>query len=391
MFYEKELNLLKKSFEKCHIAVTVKDADELSEKNFGIEKDDIREKTLYREDNIFYQFVFLKLPDMQNEQYLLIGPYAAEEVSHEKILEAAEKLELSVQQAAELEKIAENIAILPEESQIFSILDVFCEVIWGGSNYSYVNIEKNNEYAFSSLALKQNLEETDPVMEMEIMEKRYAFENQFMEAVARGQTHKVDLFLKGFSSKGMEQRISDTLRNTKNYLIIMNTLLRKAAEKGGVHPVYLNKISSGYAREIENGNNVTELQNLMKTMFKGYCKLVNKHSTAKYSKLIRNVIIYIDYDLTADLSLAAVAELNGVSASYLSTCFKQETGSSYTDYVNRQRMDMAKHLLKTTRLQIQTIAQHCGFVDTQYFSKVFKKYTEKTPRQYRELVISDTI
>jgi len=391
MFYEKELNLLKRSFEKCHIPVTVSENKMLSEEKLGIEKACIREKTLYKADNIFYQFIFLKLPDIQKEQYLIIGPYTIEEIPHEKILEAAEKLELTVQQAAELERIVDSTAILPEESQLFSILDVFCEVIWDGNNYSYVNIEKNNESVFSSLSLKKNPEESDPVMEMEVMEKRYAFENQLMDAVTRGQSHKVDIFMKSFSSKNMEQRISDTLRNTKNYLIIMNTLLRKAAEKGGVHPVYLNKISSGYAREIESSNNVTELQNLMKIMFKGYCKLVNKHSTSKYSKLIRDVIIYIDYDLTADLSLAAVAEINGVSASYLSMLFKQETGISYTDYVNRQRMDMAKHLLKTTGLQIQTIAQHCGFVDTQYFSKVFKKYTQKTPRQYRELVKSDSI
>jgi len=382
MFYEKELKLLKKSFEKCHIPVSVTDAETLAEEKFGIDKSDIREKTLYRIENIFYQFTFLKLPKVQKEQYLLIGPYGTEEISYEKVLETAEKLELTVHQTAELERLTANIMILPEESQLFSILDAFCEVIWDGSNYSYINIEKNNKYVFSSLSLKKNLEETDPVMEMEMMEKRYSFENQLMDAVARGQSHKIDIFMKSFSSKNMEQRISDTLRNTKNYLIIMNTLLRKAAENGGVHPIYLNKISSGYAKEIENGSNVSELQNLMKDMFKGYCKLVNKHSTSKYSKLIRDVIIYIDYDLTADLSLGAVAELNEVSASYLSTVFKRETGISYIDYVNRQRMEMAKHLLKTTRLQIQTIAQHCGFVDTQYFSKVFKEKMGISPTHY---------
>ena len=41
------------------------------------------------------------------------------------------------------------------------------------------------------------------------------------------------------------------------------------------------------------------------------------------------------------------------------------------------------HLLKTTRLQVQTVAQHCGMMDVQYFSKTFKKIAGVTPREYR--------
>ena len=41
-------------------------------------------------------------------------------------------------------------------------------------------------------------------------------------------------------------------------------------------------------------------------------------------------------------------------------------------------------LLATTKLQIQTIAQHCGILDVHYFSKVFKKSVGVTPKQYRE-------
>ena len=164
----------------------------------------------------------------------------------------------------------------------------------------------------------------------------------------------------------------------------MNTLLRKSAEQGGVHPIYLDKISSHYAKEIEDMKTVKTVPYFMKQMFEDYCKLVNKHNTKNYSPLIKNVIIYIDSDLAEDFSLKSVAELNGVSPSYLSSCFKQETGKTFVDYVNGKRIDMAKHLLKTTKLQVQTVAQHCGFLDMQYFSKVFKKYTGKTPRAYRE-------
>ena len=55
-------------------------------------------------------------------------------------------------------------------------------------------------------------------------------------------------------------------------------------------------------------------------------------------------------------------------------------------------LDKLKHTLeianilgaKNTRLQVQTIALHCGIMDVQYFPKLFKKQTGKTPREYRE-------
>lgn len=121
----------------------------------------------------------------------------------------------------------------------------------------------------------------------------------------------------------------------------------------------------------------------MKKMFEDYCRLVNKHATRNYSTLVKNVIIYVERDLSADISLKTVAELNGVSSTYLSTVFKKETGKSFVEFISTRRVENAKHLLKTTRLQIQTIAQHCGFPDVQYFGKVFKKYTGVTPREYR--------
>ena len=92
----------------------------------------------------------------------------------------------------------------------------------------------------------------------------------------------------------------------------------------------------------------------------------------------------IESDLTADLSLKKQAELLNVNASYLSTLFKKETGMTLTDYVNKKRVDHAIFLLNSSNMQIQTIAQYCGIPDVNYFTKIFKKYVGKTPKEYRD-------
>ena len=164
----------------------------------------------------------------------------------------------------------------------------------------------------------------------------------------------------------------------------MNTLLRKAAEAGGVHPVYIDNVSSAFAQKIEQTTSTTDGGALMHEIFKGYCRLVRKHSMKDYSPIVQKSIIFIDSNLSASLSLSSISAAQNVSAGYLSTIFKKETEKTITEYIAERRVKHASHLLTTTHLQIQTIALHCGIMDVQYFSKVFKKYTGKTPKEYRD-------
>ena len=129
---------------------------------------------------------------------------------------------------------------------------------------------------------------------------------------------------------------------------------------------------------------LSENADLMRDMFRGYCRLVRKHATGKLSPVVGKTVVLVDADLSSNLTLDALAKAVGVSASYLSTAFKRETGTTLTEYVRKKRVKYAQKLLETTHLQIQTVAGHCGMVDVQYFSKVFKAETGQTPLEYRK-------
>lgn len=405
MFYDAELRFLRSVFTKCQIKNSVFHPDNIPYDEIDIGfldflsidanlENAVNTVLNIVEDNVIFEykdifdtnFLFMVLPD-SGGMVLVLGPFNNKAPSSKEILEKAESLGIPPSLFHNLEEYYRNIPSIPESSHIFSLLDAFGELIWGGTeNFIFKEIsDKNIEQAhFVPSIKKDSVVPEKNSWNIEMMKKRYDFEDEMLRAVSQGQYQKAILFLSSFSAISFEKRLADPVRNLKNYCIITNTLLRKAAQEGGVHPYYLDRISSEYALKIEQITSAEYVQDFMSDMFRSYCRLVRKHTMKNYSPPVQKAIITIDSDLTANLSLNALAAAQNLSPSYLSALFSQETGQTLTEYVNRKRIKLAMRLLATIKLQIQTIAQHCGILDVHYFSKVFKKAVGMTPKQYRE-------
>ena len=68
---------------------------------------------------------------------------------------------------------------------------------------------------------------------------------------------------------------------------------------------------------------------------------------------------------------------------YLGRLFKTKTGQTVDEYRNRKKVDIAKGLLKKSRLSITDIAGQSGFNNVTYFNRIFKRITGRTPQEYR--------
>lgn len=403
MEYSAELNFLRKSLSACRIQNLILHPDEdishqldLGLRSLiGWEQDPIiplprafrviADHTLFRlTDGFGCQYLFFRLPD--REEVLWIGPYFTAEMTQTRLMEIGEQYHVPPHRFQQLTRLCSEFPLVPEDSPVFTFIHTFCSLVFGGvQGYALEDVSQEFSKHFSPLPPKTaEPAGEDILLTMKVMENRYRFENQLMDAVTQGLSHKGEVMLSHLTSLSLEQRGPDSGRSMKNYCIIMNTLLRKAAERGGVHPLYLDRTSTQYALRIEQVTANEEVTELMHDMFHSYCRLVKRHSTRQYSLPVRRAVTYIDSDLTADLSLRALAAAQDLSPGYLSTVFKRETGQTVTEYVNRQRMLHAIRLLSTTRLQIQTIARHCGIPDVNYFSKLFKKHTGKTPKEFRK-------
>lgn len=120
------------------------------------------------------------------------------------------------------------------------------------------------------------------------------------------------------------------------------------------------------------GNYMVESEN--KLLFLEAFKEKNKISAARQ---------FVGDNYQRKLSVSEVARLVGLSASRFSHLFKEETGTSFVNYVNRYRIERAKELLVNSKLTVTEIADAVGFQSLPHFNRIFRKLESRSPSAHR--------
>lgn len=100
-------------------------------------------------------------------------------------------------------------------------------------------------------------------------------------------------------------------------------------------------------------------------------------------QVLKPVLEYIDQSYMKPVTLDALAKLAGMTPRYFCRFFHAFFHRTPMDYLNYYRIERACDFLSSSSLTVTEAAYRCGFNDSSYFVKVFKKYKGMTPRQYR--------
>lgn len=105
----------------------------------------------------------------------------------------------------------------------------------------------------------------------------------------------------------------------------------------------------------------------------------------RYRLEVRVAMAYIQQNLHRKISIKELATQCNVTETYMSKLFKAETGSTIIQYINHQKLDKAKELLRRYRSKtVHEISSEVGIEDPFYFNRIFKKFMGMTPTQYRK-------
>lgn len=177
----------------------------------------------------------------------------------------------------------------------------------------------------------------------------------------------------------------DPLRNLK-YLMVTNIASScRAAIEGGVDEKRAYDISDLYIQKMDLMDDPEEIECLGDDMFAFYLREVQ--AAAKKRVVSRHVSLCLDYiynHLHEPIQVQTLAELTGLSPSYLSSLFKSEMGQSISEYIMSKKMEAARNMLRYTDYSSAEISSVLNFSSQSHFIRAFKRYVGKTPKRYRE-------
>lgn len=175
----------------------------------------------------------------------------------------------------------------------------------------------------------------------------------------------------------------NSLDGVKSRAIELSSLLSRAAIEGGAATDSILKINNQFLRSLQHVTSLDLLCYRLQETVEVFMDSMFNSIPNKNNELIRRAITFISKNYASKITLNDVASYVHLNPSYFSTIFKHSCGSSFKEYLNMVRVEESKRLLANTDYSVIDIAIATGFEDQSYFSKVFKKYTGLTPKQFR--------
>lgn len=189
----------------------------------------------------------------------------------------------------------------------------------------------------------------------------------------------VDSYFDGFGSNAMRSTIFRHYIIMDGYSAIIKFLKTMKYSKEKIDNC-LKRMNS----VIEHLAGFEDCCKFYKSILKEAIDLRNKNSQKRYAGLIEQAKEYINLNFAmSDLTLDQVASTVNLSPNYFSSLFNQETGMTFIEYLTDIRMEKAKDFLRCSGKKITEIGYLVGYLDSHYFSYIFKKTQNCTPSEYR--------
>jgi AraC family transcriptional regulator len=202
---------------------------------------------------------------------------------------------------------------------------------------------------------------------------------------------------KGLSDEPMQtlhvQLDKDLVLRTAHELAGCDPTRLAVAGRAGFQDPLLTQVGFALWRELEQGAPAGKLyaqttaQMLAVHLLRHYTQPVidiKEYAQRLTHQQIKRVTDFVLAHLSQELSLETLAQQIGFSAYYFARLFRETTGETPHQFVLRQRIKRAQHLLKETHESLAQVALESGFANQSHLTQVFRRHLGLTPRAYRQ-------
>lgn len=312
---------------------------------------------------------------------ILAGPFLMDEPDSLLLSDIGEKYSIPTAPLLEMYEEAGSLPVFEPArvTYISRLLYYMCSGLVTDSRAQF-NLNHNKLYQQSKINESIQMYKASPQVNSRVYP--YEKEKALITKLKTGDTEQAKALLNDllgyvFFAEGNNFEV------VKSRALELSSLLSRAAIEGGATSDSVLKVNNQFLMSLQNITDLDDLCYKLQETIDVFTDCMFNYIPSKGNEITKKAIRYISQNFSRNLTLDEVADHVHLNPAYFSTLFKQSTGSSFKEYLNMVRIEESKRLLSNTDYSIIDISLATGFEDQSYFSKVFKKYTGLTPKQYR--------
>lgn len=246
--------------------------------------------------------------------------------------------------------------------------------------FAYRYLKKRNQIVYSDQEEQTSLHGELKLSSLNLDKLDRKSIERFLKTGLKGEVrHFIDEYFASLGDENMHSLLLRQYVTMDMYFITVGTL-----EQMGYESEELVKRCGDFQAMAAEFSSVERTKDYLKTVLETAIELREQVARKKYSFLLKDAQNYIEQNFdNEDISLNTVAASVNLSPNHFSTIFSQETGQTFIEFLTGVRMEKAKELLRGSSMKTAEIAYAVGYKDAHYFSYLFKKTQECTPREFR--------
>lgn len=203
-----------------------------------------------------------------------------------------------------------------------------------------------------------------------------ALTQEMYKHIKNGNTQSSGEILNRILRKQKENQLP--IMSIKNFaLTLENGYRTMLAEKNYTRPL------QSFSDIIENILFFSEYEKILHSLTKEVSFIFCEHIQQGID-IVQEAMQYINTNFRKPITLDTIATYIGINNSYLSRVFKEKTNNTIMHTINMKKIEAAKELLLHSDIKTYKIAEEIGITNIQYFCRLFKKYTDISPSEYRK-------
>ena len=241
------------------------------------------------------------------------------------------------------------------------------------------------QYSISEAISKRYFQEIETMNRYEGIERFFDIEAQLLREVYQ---------LEATAAKDSLRELLDILsvrsgkqffRAIRHYFVILSSVVTRKLIENQAPSKKVFAFNVACVEMVDERLNDAEYLQFADDLIEFYIYVISERKQPSYKhQTVNKVIMYIDDEVETDLSVEDIAMYFSISTSHLSRIFKEHVGITLVEYLNVRRVEESQYYLRHTNKSISDISEQFHFCNQSYYTRIFKKYVDVTPKHFRD-------